>query len=65
MQCRKIILSDLSGQELQLVYSSLLKLKKSIGYEGSEEEQGPLKGFKLLFNLLISLLELKLEGHQI
>ncbi len=65
MSSRKIILSGLSGQELKLFYSTLLKLKKSIGYEESEEEQGPLEGFEPLFDLLISLLESKLEGHQV
>jgi len=65
MSSRKIILSGLSGQELKLFYSTLLKLKKSIGYEESEEEQGPPEGFEQQFDSLISLLESKLEGHQV
>jgi hypothetical protein len=43
---KKRKLSGLSGLELQLVYNSLLKLKKSIVYEEPEEEEGPLEGFE-------------------
>ena len=56
---------------MQLTYNSLLKLKKSIVYEKEEEEEeeekeeGPLEGFKQQVDIMLFLLGLKLEGHQV
>jgi hypothetical protein len=64
MSSKKHKLSGLSGLKFQLTYNSLLKLKKSIVYEESEEEEeGPLEGFEQQVDMMLSLLGLKLEGH--
>jgi hypothetical protein len=62
---KKRKLSGLSGLELQLAYNSLLKLKKSIVYEESEEEEGPPEGFEQQIDTMLSLLGPKLEGPQV
>jgi hypothetical protein len=51
--------------ELQLAYNSLLKLKKSIVYEESEEEEDPPEGFEQQVDTMLSLLGSKLEGPQV
>lgn len=58
-------LSGLSGLELQLAYNSLLKLKKSIVYEESKEEQGSLEHFGRQVDMMLSVLGSKLEGPQV
>ena len=58
-------LTGFSGLELQLAYNSLLKLKKSIVYEESEEEECPPEGFEQQVDTMLSLLESKLEGPQV
>ncbi|KAF8332431.1 hypothetical protein F5887DRAFT_996797 [Amanita rubescens] len=63
MSSKKRKLSSLSGLELQLAYNSLLKLKKSIVYEESEEE-GPPEDFEQQVDTMLSLLGSKLEGPQ-
>ncbi|KAF8237674.1 hypothetical protein L208DRAFT_1421509 [Tricholoma matsutake] len=67
---KKRKLSGLSGLELQLAYSSLLKLKKTIVYEESEEdseadpnEPAP-ESFEQQVDTMLSLLGSKLEGPQ-
>jgi len=54
--------------ELQLAYNSLLKLKKSIVYEESEQETDPNEpapeGFEDQVDSMLSLLGSKLEGPQ-
>jgi hypothetical protein len=68
---KKRKLSGLSGLELQLAYSSLLKLKKTIVYEESEEdlevdpnEPAP-ESFEQQVDTMLSLLGSKLEGPQV
>jgi hypothetical protein len=61
MSSKKRKLSGLSGLELQLAYNSLLKLKKSIAYEESEEEEGPSEDFGQQIDAMLSLLGSKLE----
>ena len=56
MSSKKRKISGLSGLELQLAYNSLLKLKKSIVYEESEEEGGPLESFEEQVDTMLSLL---------
>ena len=58
-------LSGLSGLELQLAYNSLLKLKKSIDYEESEEEEGPLEDSGQQVDAMLSFLGSELEGLQV
>ena len=68
MSPKKRKLSGLSGLELQVAYSSLLKLKKTIVYEVSEEEDpnGPApEGFEQQVDTMLSLLGSKLEGPQV
>ena len=60
MSSKKRKLSGPSGLELQLAYNSLLKLKKSIVYEESEEE-----GFEQQVDTMLSLLGSKVEGPQV
>jgi hypothetical protein len=62
MSSKKRKLTGLSGLELQLAYNSL-KLKKTIVYEESEEEEGPLEGFEEQVDTMLSLLGSKLEGQ--
>ncbi|KAH9979063.1 hypothetical protein BGW80DRAFT_1222200 [Lactifluus volemus] len=57
-------LNGLSGMEAQLAYTSLLKLKKSIIYEQSKEEEGSLKEFELQVDMMLSILGSKLEGPE-
>ena len=56
MSSKKRKISGLSGLELQLAYNSLLKLKKSIVYQASEEEEGPLESFEEQVDTMLSLL---------
>ena len=69
MPSKKCKLSGLSGLELQLAYSSLLKLKKTIVYEEEEEEEDPNgpapEGFEQQVDTMLSLLGSKLEGPQV
>jgi hypothetical protein len=65
MSSKKRKLSGLSGLELQLAYNSLLKLKKSIAYEESKEEECPPGGFGQQVDMMLSLLGSKLEGPQV
>ncbi|KAI9509432.1 hypothetical protein F5148DRAFT_1187990 [Russula earlei] len=64
MSSKKRKLSGLTGLELQLAYNSLLKLKKSIVYEESDEEEGPSEDFDQQVDAMLSLLGSKLEGPQ-
>ncbi|KIJ51002.1 hypothetical protein M422DRAFT_204014 [Sphaerobolus stellatus SS14] len=67
---KKRKLSGLSSVELLLAYNSLLKLKKSIVYEESEEDSGAdpnepaPEGFEQQVNTMLSLLGSRLEGPQ-
>jgi hypothetical protein len=69
MSSKKRKLSGLSGLELQVAYNSLLKLKKTIVYEESEEEKDPSgsapEGFEQQVDTMLSLLGSKLEGPQV
>jgi len=62
-------LSGLSGLELQLTYNSLLKLKETIVYEESEEEEDPNgpapEPFEQQVDTMLYLLGSKLEGPQV
>ena len=68
---KKRKLSGLSGLELQLAYSSLLKLKKTIVYEESEEDseadpnEPAQESFEQQVDTMLSLLGSKLEGPQV
>jgi hypothetical protein len=58
----------MSSKELQLAYKSLLKLKKSIVYdetEESEEEEGLSEYFEQQVDKMLSLLGSKLEGPRV
>ena len=68
---KKCKLSGLSGLELQLAYSSLLKLKKTIINEESEEDsevdpnESVSESFDQQVDTMLSLLGSKLEGPQV
>jgi hypothetical protein len=57
----------LSGVELQLAYNSLVKLKKTLAYEESEEEADePAEGdFERQIDMMLTLFESRLEGPQV
>lgn len=69
MSSKKHKLSGLSGLELQLAFNSLLKLKETIVYEKSEEEEDPNgpapEGFEQEIDVMLSLLGWKLDGLQV
>jgi hypothetical protein len=68
---KKRKLSGLSELELQLAYSSLLKLKKIIVHEESEEDseadpnEPASESFEQQVDTMLSLLGSKLEGPQV
>ena len=68
---KKRQLSGLSGLELQLAYNSLLKLKKTIIYEESEEDsevdpnESVSESFDQQVDTMLSLLGSKLEEPQV
>ncbi|KIJ06849.1 hypothetical protein PAXINDRAFT_19947 [Paxillus involutus ATCC 200175] len=68
MLSKKRKLSGLTGMELRVAYNSLLKLKKAIVYEESEEEEDPdapsPESFEEQVDTMLSLLGSKLEGPQ-
>jgi hypothetical protein len=65
----------LSSVELQLAYNSLLRLKGSIAYEESESEvdeeseseaiECAPEGFEWQVDMMLSLLQSKLQGPQV
>jgi hypothetical protein len=69
MSSKKRKLSGLTGMELRVAYNSLLKLKKAIVYEESEEEEDPdapsPESFEEQVDTMLSLLGSKLEGPQV
>jgi hypothetical protein len=65
MSCKKRKISGLSGLELQVAYNSILKLKQSIVYEESREEEDPnapaLESFEEQVDTMLFQLGSKLE----
>jgi hypothetical protein len=66
---KKRKLSGLTGMELQLAYTSLLKLKSALVYEESEETEDPdepaPETFERQVDTMIALLGSRLEGPEV